>query len=46
MQRGELGEREAVGSGELFLLVDRGQRQGESTGNALPLTAADEEERE
>ena len=44
MQRGELGEREAVDSRELFLLVDRGQRQGESTGNALPLTAADEKE--
>ena len=34
MQRSELREREATEGRELFLLVERRQRQGESTGKA------------
>ena len=34
MRRGELEEKEAAEGRELFLLVERRQRQGESTGKA------------
>ena len=36
MWTGELGEREAMEGRELFLLVERGRRWGESMGKAPP----------
>ena len=36
VQRGELGEREAVEGRELYLLAERGQRWGKSTGKSAP----------
>ena len=46
MQRGELGEREAVEGRKLFLLEERGQGQGESTGKHFPLPLAESSWRE
>ena len=41
VQRGELGEREAMEGRELFLLAERGQKLGESIGKAPPKADGD-----